>query len=62
MLTFPVMRLAEAEAVVHYDLDGGRTWKGFAYELDGATIWGATGWMLHTLLETIRKDTSWPIP
>ncbi|HSH32526.1 MAG TPA: CoA pyrophosphatase [Actinomycetota bacterium] len=62
LLTFPVMRLAEAEAVVHYDLDGGRTWKGFAYELDGATIWGATGWMLHTLLETIRKDTSWPIP
>ncbi len=62
VLTFPVMRLAEAEAVVHYDLDGGRTWKGFAYELDGATIWGATGWMLHTLLETIRKDTSWPIP
>ena len=62
VLTFPVMRLAEAEAVVHYDLDGGRTWKGFAYELEGATIWGATGWMLHTLLETIRKDTSWPIP
>ena len=48
--------------MVHYDLDGGRTWRGFAYELDGATIWGATGWMLHTLLETIRKDTSWPIP
>ena len=62
VLTFPVERLAEAESVVHYDLEGGQTWKGFAYELDGARIWGATGWMLHTLLETIRKDTSWPIP
>jgi len=62
VLTFPVRRLAETESVVHYDLEGGRTWKGFAYELDGVTIWGATGWMLHTLLETIRKDTSWPIP
>jgi 8-oxo-dGTP pyrophosphatase MutT (NUDIX family) len=62
VLTFTVARLAQAESVVHYDLAGGRTWKGFAYELDGATIWGATGWMLHTLLETIRKDTSWPIP
>jgi 8-oxo-dGTP pyrophosphatase MutT (NUDIX family) len=62
VLVFPLMRLADAESVVHYDLAGGRTWKGFAFELDGATIWGATGWMLHTLLETIRKDTPWPIP
>ena len=61
MLTFPVMRLAEAERRGALRPAGGGTWRGFAYELDGATVWGATGWMLHTLLETIRKETTWPI-
>ena len=42
--------------------EAGRIWQGFAYELEGHTIWGATGWMLHTLLEVIRKEASWLIP
>jgi 8-oxo-dGTP pyrophosphatase MutT (NUDIX family) len=29
-----------------------RTW--FAYELDGHTVWGATGRIVHGLLETLR--------
>ena len=60
VLTFEVERLAAAERVVTYDRPGGRRWRGFAYELDGHTVWGATGWMLHSLLETIRRETSWP--
>jgi 8-oxo-dGTP pyrophosphatase MutT (NUDIX family) len=62
VLTFGVQRLAAAERMVTYDRPDGGIWRGFAYELDGHTVWGATGSMLHTLLETIRKETTWPMP
>jgi 8-oxo-dGTP pyrophosphatase MutT (NUDIX family) len=62
VLTFSLGRLAAAERSVSYDRPGGGVWRGFAYELDGHTVWGATGWMLHTLLEKIRKETTWPMP
>ncbi len=62
VLTFGVQRLAAAERTVTYDRPDGGIWRGFAYELDGHTVWGATGSMLHTLLETIRKETTWPMP
>ena len=59
VLTFTIARLAAAERPVSYDLPDGGVWRGFAYELDGHTVWGATGWMLHSLLQTIRKETTW---
>ncbi len=59
VLTFSVERLAAAEAVVEYEREGGGVWQGWAYELDGHTIWGATGFMLHALLDIVRKETSW---
>jgi 8-oxo-dGTP pyrophosphatase MutT (NUDIX family) len=59
VLTFGIANLAAAERRVSYDRPGGGVWRGFAYELDGHTVWGATGWMLHSLLETIRKETAW---
>jgi 8-oxo-dGTP pyrophosphatase MutT (NUDIX family) len=59
VLTFAVARLAAAERPVSYDRPDGGVWRGFAYELDGHTVWGATGWMVHSLLETIRKETTW---
>ncbi|MGZ8629538.1 MAG: NUDIX hydrolase [Actinomycetota bacterium] len=62
VLVFGVERLASAERTVTYDRPDGGAWRGFAYELDGHTVWGATGWMLHTLLETIRRETTWPMP
>jgi hypothetical protein len=37
---------------------GERTLHGFAYELDGHTIWGATGRILHELLELLREETT----
>jgi hypothetical protein len=62
VLVFGIERLASAERTVSYDRPGGDTWQGFAYELEGHTVWGATGWMLHSLLETIREETAWPMP
>jgi len=62
VLVFGLDRLALAERRVSYDRPGGSVWRGFAYELDGHTVWGSTGWVLHTLLETIRKETTWPMP
>ena len=41
------------------DRDGLEVWRGWAYEVEGTAIWGATGWMLHSLLELLRKETSW---
>jgi 8-oxo-dGTP pyrophosphatase MutT (NUDIX family) len=62
VLTLGVERLARVERTVSYDRPDGGVWRGFAFDLDGHTVWGATGWMLHMLLETIRKETRWPIP
>jgi 8-oxo-dGTP pyrophosphatase MutT (NUDIX family) len=62
VLTFDIARLAGAERAVSYERPGGRAWRGFVYELGGHTVWGATGWMLHMLLEAIRKETTWPMP
>ncbi len=59
VMTFPISRLSEAERLVDYDLEEGRTWRGWAYEVDGHNIWGATGWILHRLLEIIREETPW---
>jgi hypothetical protein len=39
--------------------EDGRVWTGWAYELDGTLVWGATGLMVHDLLEVLRKETSW---
>jgi 8-oxo-dGTP pyrophosphatase MutT (NUDIX family) len=62
VLTFSVARLAQVERAVEVAREPGRVWRGFAYELDGYMIWGATGWMLHSLLEIVRKEASWLIP
>ena len=62
VLTFTVGSLLEVERSVEVAREPGRVWRGFAYELDGYMIWGATGLMLHALLEVIRKEASWLIP
>ena len=62
VLTFTVGRLAEVERPVEVAREAGRVWRGFGYELEGHVIWGATGVMLHALLQVIRKEASWLIP
>jgi len=59
LLTFSVRRLAEVESAMELAREDGRVWKGWAYELEGSLIWGATGAMLHDLLEVLRKETTW---
>jgi 8-oxo-dGTP pyrophosphatase MutT (NUDIX family) len=55
ILEFEVSRLQEVEQLVHREAMGEKhEW--FAYELDGHLVWGATGRVLHTLLEVIGKD------
>jgi 8-oxo-dGTP pyrophosphatase MutT (NUDIX family) len=59
VLTFGVSRLAAVETATSYPRADGSTWHGWTYELDGHTVWGATGWMVHTLLERMRRETPW---
>lgn len=54
VLEFPVARLAEAERTVEWERDGG-VYRGFAYDVGGHTIWGATGRILHELLDIWRE-------
>ena len=56
VLTVPVATLVDIEEERSYPRDDGRTWHGWAYEVDGATIWGATGWMLHDLLRLLASS------
>jgi 8-oxo-dGTP pyrophosphatase MutT (NUDIX family) len=59
VLTFPVRRLAEVESTMELAREGGRVWTGWAYDVEGVLIWGATGLMVHELLEVLRKETPW---
>ncbi|HYY07156.1 MAG TPA: CoA pyrophosphatase [Actinomycetota bacterium] len=61
ILSIPLARLAEAEETMELPRTGGGVWKGWAYPLDGQTVWGATGLMLHSFLEIIRKEAPWTI-
>lgn len=61
VLVFGLAELAAVERAISYDRPDGGVWHGFAYEVGGHTVWGATGSMLHTLLETMRKETTWPM-
>jgi 8-oxo-dGTP pyrophosphatase MutT (NUDIX family) len=61
VLVFGLDELAANERPISYARPDGGVWRGFAYEVGGHTVWGATGSMLHTLLETMRKETRWPM-
>lgn len=53
VLELEVRRLAAVEREAGVDRDGERrTW--FAYEVDGNTVWGATGRIVHSFLEALR--------
>lgn len=58
VLEFPLSRLKEAEREVEL-VRGSSTFAGFVYELDGHTIWGATGRILHQFLDVLGADVSW---
>ena len=41
--------------------ENGMTWHGWWYVNVDTTVWGATGFMVHALLETIRKEAPWAV-
>src|SRR3954469_3521531 len=57
VLEFPLARLLEVERPMSWTREG-QTWWGHVYELDGHTIWGATGRILHEFLGLVRKETT----
>jgi len=57
VLEFRLSELDRAEALVEFRRDGG-VYRGFAYEMPGATIWGATAKILHDLLQIVRREPS----
>ena len=59
ILTVPVRVLAATEERRELDLGGARRWTGWTYPVAGSTIWGATGAMLHDLLDVLRAETAW---
>ncbi len=59
VLPVPTSTLATLEEERELHPDGGRVWKGWWYETTDATIWGATGFMLHAFLELARETAPW---
>jgi 8-oxo-dGTP pyrophosphatase MutT (NUDIX family) len=59
VLTVSIRRLAavEEERIVRDDREG--VWRGWWYALPDATVWGATGSMVHALLALIRREAPW---
>jgi 8-oxo-dGTP pyrophosphatase MutT (NUDIX family) len=55
VLEFALLELDRAESLVELPRDGG-VYRGYAYEMPNATIWGATARILHDLLEAMRAD------
>ena len=53
VLSYRLSRLLAAETLVEWPI-GDQTYRGFAYEMDGNTIWGATAFILHDFLRTVR--------
>lgn len=56
VLELGVRRLAEVEREAGGRDEKRRTW--YAYEVDGNTVWGATGRIVHALLQVLR-DRGW---
>jgi 8-oxo-dGTP pyrophosphatase MutT (NUDIX family) len=59
ILRAPVSLLDSVERTMVLPRTGGGTWEGWAYPVNGHTIWGATGFMLHSFLEILRKEAPW---
>ncbi len=55
VLEFEVARLAGTERLVEREWEG-VTYDTWTYELDGRTVWGVTGRILHALLDLLRRE------
>lgn len=55
----PLSRLATLEEPMDLPRADGSVFHGWAYPLYGHTIWGATGLMLHSFLDVLRREAPW---
>jgi hypothetical protein len=55
----PVRELDRVEERRELRREGGGTWRGWWYVVGDVTIWGATGSMLHELLQVLRREAVW---
>jgi 8-oxo-dGTP pyrophosphatase MutT (NUDIX family) len=61
VLDMPMRALADAEEQRVLREEGGGAWRGWWYPMPEATVWGATGFMVHELLELVRKEAPWVV-
>ena len=61
VLVHSLAHLVAAEARGEHAVGDGRTWRGWEYRLDGRRIWGATGRMVHDLLDVVGRRASWSV-
>jgi len=57
----PLARLATAEEPMELPRADGSVWQGWAYRVEGHTIWGATGLILHSFLEVLKAEAPWAL-
>jgi 8-oxo-dGTP pyrophosphatase MutT (NUDIX family) len=57
----PVRELGAIEEQRVLREENGMTWRGWWYVSDDTTVWGATGAMVHALLELLRKEAPWAV-
>ena len=57
----PLSQLAAIEEPMELPRADGTRWQGWAYPLEGHTVWGATGLMLHSFLEILRSEAAWTL-
>jgi hypothetical protein len=57
VLEYPLERLVAAEAEVQFPR-GDRIYRGYAYEIHGRTIWGATARILHSMIEILEEGAA----
>ena len=61
VLRVPLARLAMHEEPMELPRADGSMWHGWSYPLDGHTVWGATGLMVHSFLEILRAEAPWTL-
>jgi 8-oxo-dGTP pyrophosphatase MutT (NUDIX family) len=57
----PIRTLATIEEQRMLREEDGMTWRGWWYVNGDTTVWGATGFMVHALLELVRKEAPWAV-
>jgi 8-oxo-dGTP pyrophosphatase MutT (NUDIX family) len=57
----PLARLHSNDQPMELPRPDGTTWHGWSYPLDGHTVWGATGLMVHSFLEILRSEAPWTL-